>query len=308
MSDESLKNFLDRVLLTQIISNKKYTPPFQIPYLKNTIFQPNLQSTISKPVLDLKSPLTKKFSPILCTQLNMRLKRKTLLLKRIREITNGLTMPDIAEVTIGSAKKMMAAVLFFDLKDFTSRAATLGNEKTLFVLNHIIPNVMYIVKRWNGEIEKNTGDGIMAIFGTETRNVYLIARDAIEAAMTIRYFMQELVPPVLSENGIQPFSFRIGIDMSDLLIARIGIDKNNFLTVVGWAANSASRLQGLAQNERIFIGNNLKNNLHPKLHRYCEERTHEDWKWVYAGTNTPYRMFAYTAVWPDSKEWIKMKF
>lgn len=292
--------------LGQLSSDKSYVPPSGVFFSPKTNFYPALLTATERPKPDIKSHLTKKFNPSLCIQLKARLKQKTLVLKRIREITNGLTMPEIAEVPIGSAKKMTAAVLFFDLKDFTLRAATLGNEKTLFVLNHIIPIMIYIVKRWNGEIEKNTGDGIMAIFGTETRNNFIIARDAIEAAMTMRYAMQELVSPILQENEIGNFSFRIGIDMGELLIAKIGLEKNNFLTVVGWPANAASKLQGLALVDGICIGNNLKDNLSTLLHKYCKERTEKGWNYIYRGTQTPYKMFDYTVSWPDPAQWVKI--
>jgi class 3 adenylate cyclase len=107
--------------------------------------------------------------------------------KRIRDITKGLTMPEIASVPIGSAKRMEAAIFFFDLQDFTSISSQLPNENVLYLLNTIIPEMMQIVRHWKGEVEKNTGDGLMAIFGTETRNSFLIARDAVECAMTMKY-------------------------------------------------------------------------------------------------------------------------
>lgn len=102
--------------------------------------------------------------------------------RRILSITDGLTMPAPVGVRIGSAKSMTASVLFFDLADFTATTSRLDQEQTLNMLNMIIPTMMRIASRWNGEIEKNTGDGIMAIFGTETRDNTSIARDAVEAA------------------------------------------------------------------------------------------------------------------------------
>ena len=140
---------------------------------------------------DLKSPLTKKWSPLFHRALQNMLKRqKHLSLRRIKKITNGLTMPEISNVPLGSAKKMEAAILFFDLENFTTTSSKISNELVLYTLNSIIPMIMQIVRKWNGEIEKNTGDGIMAIFGTETRNSFLIARDAIESAMVMRYVIE----------------------------------------------------------------------------------------------------------------------
>jgi class 3 adenylate cyclase len=264
---------------------------------------------LSRPKRDIKSPLTKKWNPLFYNALKKDLKKRSFkLFKRVKEITKGLTMPEPARVPIGSGKSMIAAIMFFDLENFTSRSAEMGNENTLYTLNIIIPQIIRIIKHWNGEIEKNTGDGVMAIFGTETRNNFIIARDAIEVAMTIRYVMLDSINPMLENKGIQGFNFRLGIDMDSVLIANIGISNNSFLTAVGGAANRACKLQELASSNAIFIGDNLYKDLSPKVQVYCEEKKHDSWTWIYTGTKTPYRFFDYAADWPEPKEWLKIKF
>ena len=257
---------------------------------------------------DLKSPLTKKWNPVFHLPIRQRVAKQSKQKKQlIRNISNGLTMPDIANVPIGSAKRMTAAILFFDLENFTTIASKLSNETVLYMLNIIIPEIMQIVRRWNGEVEKNTGDGLMAIFGTETRNDFLIARDTIEAAMTIRYIMLNDINPKLKAENLQPINFRIGIDMAELLISRIGIKNTNFLTVVGDAANRASKLQSIAESNGICIGENTYNNLNPFLHQFCIEAKHNEWQWHYENSKQPYRFFHYAANWPKPEEWIKIK-
>uniref|UniRef100_UPI0040282654 adenylate/guanylate cyclase domain-containing protein n=1 Tax=Candidatus Wunengus californicus TaxID=3367619 RepID=UPI0040282654 len=272
-------------------------PPFLQP--------PKPITSISK---DLKLPLTKKWNPFFHASIRRELVRQTKQnIQRIRNITNGLTMPRPVTLPIGCAKKMVAAILFFDLENFTAIASKLNNEIVLFVLNTIIPGMMHIVKYWNGEIEKTTGDGIMAIFGTETRNNFLIARDAIEAAMTMRYIMLNDINPKFVSEGLPVINFRIGIEMDEVLVSRIGIKNSNFLTVVGGAANLASKLQTLSGSNGICIGENVYRNLNPLLHNNCREGKSENWKWTCKKTRTPYRFFHYDANWPEPKEWIKTK-
>ena len=257
-------------------------------------------SPVTSPPKDLKSPLSKKWTRLFYMVSKRRLAQQTRQrVQRIRTITNGLTMPEIAAVPLGSAKKMTAAILFFDLQNFTTIASKLSNELVLYALNTIIPEMMYVVKHWNGEIEKNTGDGLMAIFGTETRNNFLIARDAIEAAMAMRYIMLAAIREKLVQDGLPPFSLRIGLDMEEILVSRIGIKNTNFLTVVGGAANRASKLQELADSDGICIGENLYKNLHPALYAYCKEGKHDRWTWIWPDTKIPYRFFHYTANWRE---------
>ncbi len=261
------------------------------------------------PPKDLKSPLTKKWNPAFYSMIRSRLRGVTSQnSKRIRNITEGLTMPDITSVPIGSAKRMEAAVLFIDLENFTTIASQLSNENVLYFLNIIIPEMMRIIKYWKGEVEKNTGDGLMAIFGTETRNSFLIARDAIESAMTMKYVMLNDIQPKLLLDGLPKMDFRIGIDMGYVLISRIGVNNLNFLTVVGDAANRASKLQAYASQNGICLGENFYNNIAPILQPYCEAGTHEAWNWQYTATGAPYRYFHYGCEWPDPKEWVKVRF
>lgn len=268
---------------------------------------PTLPQKVQSPQRDLKSPLTKKWNPILQRSLSAYLsKQKRKSLFRIREITEGLTMPNPQSVPLCGAKRMVAAVLFFDLEGFTALASKLGNEDTLFILNMILPSMMLIVQHWNGEIEKSTGDGLMAIFGTETRNNFLIARDAIEAAMAMRYTMEKEIHARLLAEGLPVIPFRIGIEIEKVLIAKIGIQKFNFLSVVGGAANRASKLQELADPDGICVGENVYSNLNPLLHQYCREGKHKDWNWASKG-GIPYRFFHFDGNWPDPLTWMKTK-
>lgn len=315
MDDKSNLNYLARLLAES--RTKQAIPSDLYNQLVGPIYPqaPNPTSAIAlpptppiAPVRDLKSPLTKKWNPNFYRVMQHRLKE---IVKRnpkvIRNITNGLTMPDIQSLRIGCAKKMEAAILFFDLENFTATTSNLANEDVLFCLNVIIPTMMQVTRHWNGEIEKNTGDGIMAIFGTETRNSFVIARDAIESAMAMKYLMVEDIQPKLLAANLPLMNFRIGIEMGDVLISRIGVDSLNYLTVVGDAANRASKLQGFANQNGICIGENVLKCLAPILHQYCEEGSHENWHWQYQATGTPYRFFHFNYAWQEPKEWLRTR-
>src|SRR5262245_52742674 len=232
----------------------------------------------------IKPALSQKWNAGFYKQMQVLLKQSIPMnRRRVLSITDGRTMPEPVRVSIGSAKRMTASVLFFDLADFTATSSRLAQEQTLYMLNLIIPTMMRIVRHWNGEIEKNTGDGIMAIFGTETRDYTSIARDSVEAAMAMRFVMINDVQGNLSDRGLPSMNFRIGIEMGELLIARIGVPSNNFLTAVGDAANRASKLQSLAMDNGICIGEDMALNLHPELHPYCLEGQSQDWSWKREG-------------------------
>ena len=110
---------------------------------------------------------------------------------RLKKLPNAFTMPDIATLGIGAAKRMTAAIMFFDFENFTNVTSHITPEQTLMILNVSTSTVMKIVREWGGSVEKHTGDGVMAIIGTETRNYNIIAQEAIESAQTIKYMMRD---------------------------------------------------------------------------------------------------------------------
>lgn len=253
-----------------------------------------------------KKPFSRKWNPNIYNHVIKKSKQQRKLSRfRIKNISNGLTMPEIVNVPICGAKRMEAAILFYDLKNFTTISSKMTNEDVLYVLNSIIPPLLLIIRHWNGEVEKNTGDGIMAIFGTEKRDSYLIARDAIESAMAMKYIMLTEVRNRFLEESLPLLNFRIGIDMQEVLISRIGVEGVNHLVVVGDAANRASKLQELAKDNGICIGENIYRNLHPILQRTCDEGQHESWKWHYPETETPYRFFHCNRNFDEPKSWLK---
>ena len=162
----------------------------------------------------MNAPLTHKWTPKLYKDLSAfvlaQIRRNAL---RSRRIPNARTMPDLSALGIGTAKRMNAAIMFFDFENFTSVTSHLSPEQTLMILNVATTTVMRIVREWKGTVEKHTGDGVMAIMGTETPDQNKIAREAIEAAQTIRYLMRTDVLPQLVARGLPPLNFRIGIEM-----------------------------------------------------------------------------------------------
>ena len=87
---------------------------------------------------------------------------------KLDQIVKGRVVPSAEFMPIGSARKLDAAVLFFDIRG----SSRLPSETALYTLNIVIPTIMRIIYDHDGYVEKNTGDGVMAIFtDSDTKNV-----------------------------------------------------------------------------------------------------------------------------------------
>lgn len=222
---------------------------------------------------------------------------------RLEQIIKGRTPPASEDISIGSARKLRAAILFFDLRDFSGRTGSPDDQsmkQALELLDVVIPIVMQIVFDFGGYVEKNTGDGIMAIFVSGEDDE--ISKAALDCAMVIFYTLREIVNPHLRTLGILDINARIGIDLGWVLLARIGLPtgsskfERNFLTAVGPAANLACRLQAMAETNQIYVGDLIKRNALPEWEQFFHDKTPPTWQWAYENApNIPYRVWHFGA-------------
>lgn len=231
-----------------------------------------------------------------------------LLLRRLSAVADGRVAPAVDNIAIGSGRKVNACVIFFDIRGFTELTSSDDPntlKRTLFLLNCVIPAMMRVLYRYGAYVEKNTGDGLMAVLGVET-NAQETAKNALNAATEMFYVLHRLVNPVLVAQGIAPVDARIGMDMGPLLLARIGLPtgsaahERSSLTAVGPAANRACKLQGLAGTNEIWCGDSIRNAAPPDKLFLFADATPTHWNWRYGGNvNAPYRCWRYDGVVDD---------
>jgi adenylate cyclase len=222
---------------------------------------------------------------------------------RLADVIEGRVTPSLEDLTIGSARKLRAASLFFDIRNFSSRTSSpdLGQLKSaLFILDCVIPMIMHVVYDYDGYIEKNTGDGILAIIGAE-ENDATAANSAIDIAMISFYLLNNLINPYLVQNDVEEINARVGIALGTLLISRIGTPTGsskhprNFLTAVGPSANLANLLQNMAGTNQTWVGDLVKKNDYESRQRFFIEKTPESWTWTYASDDSIYPIWYFNA-------------
>lgn len=107
----------------------------------------------------------------------------------------GRVMPALEDLAIGSARQYQAAAWVFDIRSFSARTAgddttTLHNGLTL--LNTVIPTIMGVIFDFDGQVEKNTGDGIFALIGVGEA-LEAAALNALNAVVVSRWLLRHLV-------------------------------------------------------------------------------------------------------------------
>ena len=97
-----------------------------------------------------------------------------------------------------------------------------------------------IIRSKGGEITAYDGDRIMAVYIGDSKN-----SDAASTALNIHYAVLKIINPAIRDQyPSNPYTVRhvVGIDTSNLFVARIGVRGDNDLVWVGRAANYAAKL------------------------------------------------------------------
>lgn len=217
------------------------------------------------------------------------------------DIPNARVLPSSDGFSLAGAKSVKAAALFFDLRGFTQRVNSDDLQvrlEGLAVLNAVVPVVSRIVYKAGGYIEKNTGDGVMAIIGVEENDKEAV-RSSITVALRIFAALNQIINPELQRLGIAPTGARIGIDYGPLLLARVGLPTGtasmdrNFITAVGVSANIACKIQQQAGTNELWLGDSLRMHAPQDWLQWFNEVTIPNWPWVWTPSGDTYRVWNY---------------
>ncbi len=138
------------------------------------------------------------------------------------------------------------AILFADLRGFTSLSEDRLPYDVVFILNRYFTVMGRAVEAAGGRVDKFIGDGVMALFGIE-RGVEVGSRNALEAARRMARSLEELNRS-LAHDLPEPLRIGIGLHSCHVIVGEMGYGPATSLTAIGDAVNTASRLEALTKD------------------------------------------------------------
>lgn len=156
-------------------------------------------------------------------------------------------------------EKLVATILFVDIRRFTSISETLPPEQLMSWLNRYLDTMTTCIVEHGGWVDKYIGDEIMAVFGSPEAEpsadaVRDNARCAIAASLAMHNGLQRLNQEFM-EADLPTIQFGIGIHTGAVAAGNLGGAKRYNYSIVGDTVNVASRLQGL--NKEVIHDNPL---------------------------------------------------
>lgn len=179
--------------------------------------------------------------------------------ERLRQQFSRFLSPDVAKTIAQQiaergdlpldAVEQEVTVLFSDVQGFTSMTERLPPLELQALLNEYLSVMTDVIFEHGGTLDKFIGDGIMAVFGAP---IFYPdhPRRAVRAALGMLAARQRLMEKIEPHKH---FNIRIGINTGRVIAGLVGTRQRLEYTVNGDTVNTASRLEGKAEPNSIYI-------------------------------------------------------
>jgi len=149
-----------------------------------------------------------------------------------------------------SGQRRSVTVLFVDLSDYTRLSEELSDEELYELVQKFIRLLVNDVYKYEGMVDKLTGDGLMALFGApiaHENNAERAIRSAMDMVSDVAKLSQELVLHGYTLN------VHIGIHSGSVIVGELGGNGVMNYTAIGDSVNLARRLEEVASPGVILV-------------------------------------------------------
>ena len=187
--------------------------------------------------------------------------------KRVKTTMARYMSQEVADQLLAGGEEQLGgkdqeiAILFSDIRSFTTLSEALGARGTVNMLNSYFAEMVDVIFRHKGILDKYIGDAIMALFGAP----FQAEDDADRAVLSAQGMLIELekLNARRAQEGLMAIHIGVGIAMGQVIVGNIGSPKRMEYTAIGDSVNLASRLEGATKyyGAGILVSESLVRNL-----------------------------------------------
>ncbi len=155
------------------------------------------------------------------------------------------------------------AVLFVDIRGFTTMSEALEPEKVVEILNEYLSLTTESIFKNMGTLDKFVGDATMAVFNSPF-DLPDYEFKAVCAAMDIVKGGEEL-EKVLFERYGRSVGFGVGVHCGPAVVGNVGCDFRMDFTAIGDTVNTSARLEANAKKGQVLISDTLYERLKDRI-------------------------------------------
>ena len=170
------------------------------------------------------------------------------------QVVDRIAKEDNFQGRLGGEKREVA-VLFVDIRGFTSLSESLMAEQVVSILNEYLKLTTSCILKNKGMLDKYIGDATMAVFNAPVDlDDYVFC--AVKAALEMQKGAVALTKDIETKFG-RTVSFGIGINCGVAVIGNIGCTFRMAYTSIGDTVNTAARLESKAEANEILVSESV---------------------------------------------------
>lgn len=168
---------------------------------------------------------------------------------RIRRTFQQYVAPSVVEKMLSTGElpsyggeRIELTVLFSDIRRFTKFSESHEPEVVVSRLQEYLSEMVEVVFKYNGTLDKFVGDELMALFGAPfhfPNHAERACRTALEMVAVLRRMQKRW-----SENQYEYFNIGIGINTGKMIAGNLGSKQLFDYTVIGDEVNIGARIEG----------------------------------------------------------------
>ncbi len=148
-------------------------------------------------------------------------------------------------------KTVDIAVLFVDIRGFTTMSESLPPEQVVSIINRYLTLTSECIFKNGGTLDKYVGDCTMAFWGAPIAQEDCIYK-AVKAAFDMVEGAKALNQEIEKEHG-RSVDFGVGVHFGPAVVGNIGSLNRMDYTAIGDTVNTAARLEANAPAGQIFV-------------------------------------------------------
>jgi len=177
-------------------------------------------------------------------------------IQRIGRLKRFLS-PQVADLIVSSgddrvldSHRREITVVFCDLRGFTAFSEIAEPEEVMSVLHEYHARAGALIHKFDGTLERFTGDGLMVMFNDPIPCADPVVR-AVNMAVEIRDVVETLTRKWEAQG--HELGFGVGVSLGDATLGRIGFEERFDYAAVGSVVNLAARLCGEAKHGQVLV-------------------------------------------------------
>ena len=245
-------------IITKTELSKKITTEINIPFL--TASQETIVNVSAAPRIDING--NAEGLVIAIEDISDVSKVKNTFKRYVSKQVVDNLLEDETKLNLGGEEREVT-ILFTDIRGFTSMSENMEPEQVVMTLNEYFSEMIDIVFKHNGTLDKIIGDELMVVFGAP-----LAADDDTERALNTAIEMQNKIKElndIRKQRGEDPVLVGAGINKGFVVSGNIGSRDMMDYTVIGDTVNLGSRLCSAAGPGEIIVSKEVIKNQEDKF-------------------------------------------